>query len=97
MTKKEQLVASQKAFENFFSLCKYLLGEDAPMDMNEIPEDSPFYSNARELVKEMEVKWDCMSHEDSNALMLNLLSDYWCQIKPPEDYEAVLSISLKKK
>ena len=39
-TKKEVLEQSQKAIGDFFTLAKYLLGENAPYDINEIPKES---------------------------------------------------------
>ena len=95
-TKKELLEQSQKAIGDFFNLSKYLLGEDAPYDVNEIPCDSPFYKDAKAISEEMDLDWDNMSHEDSNRVMLNLLSEYFCNIKPEEKYDAILTISFKK-
>ena len=46
-TKKEVLKQSQEAIGEFFKLAKYLFGDDAPYDINEIPEDSPFYERAK--------------------------------------------------
>lgn len=95
-TKKETLELSQKALADFFSVSKYLLGDEAPYDVNEIPADSPFYETARAISDEMNLDWDNMEHEDSNRVMLNLLSEYFCAIKPDDEYEAVLTISFKK-
>lgn len=95
-TKKEVLEQSQKAIADFFNLSKYLLGDDAPYDVNEIPTDSLFYETARAISDEMKLDWDNMEHEDSNRVMLNLLSEYFCAIKPDDKYDAVLTISFKK-
>lgn len=79
-TQKELLAHSQKALGDFFSLSKYLFGEDAPIDVCEIPSDNPFYLTAHEISAEMELDWETMSHEDSNRVMLNLLGEYFARI-----------------
>lgn len=96
-TQKEQLTQSQKAFADFMQLSKLLFGEDAPLDLNEMPTDSPFYSVAKEIADEMDVDWEKMTHEESNSLMLNLLSDYFNAINTSDDYDPVLTISFKKR
>lgn len=95
-TKKEVLEQSQKAIADFFQLSKYLLGEDAPYDVNEIPMENPFYETARSISEEMGLSWDNMEHNDSNRVMLNLLTEYFCAIKPDDKYDAILTISFKK-
>lgn len=95
-TKKEMLVESQQAFGEFFELCTYLLGDDAPQDMNEIPSDSKFYPVAKDIAKEMKVDWEKMTHAESNSLMLNILADYWAQIAPVEGYKPMLTINFQK-
>lgn len=95
-TKKELLEQSQKAIGEYFELSKYLFGEDAPLDVNEIPEDSPFYQSAKSIADEMGLNWVEMSHEDSNRVMLNLLSDYFFSIQADDTYQPVLTISFQK-
>lgn len=95
-TKKEQLEQTQKAIGEFFLLSDYLFGDNAPLDVKEIPQDSPFYSTAKEIADEMELDWQGMSHEDSNRVMLNLLSEYYYRIKPDEKYRPILSITFTK-
>jgi hypothetical protein len=95
-TKKEVLEQSQKAIANFFQLSKFLFGEEAPYDVNEIPEDNPHYESAKAISDEMELDWKNMSHDDSNRVMLNMLADAFAAIEPDEHYDAVLTISFKK-
>ena len=95
-TKKEVLEQSQKAIANFFQLSKFLFGEEAPYDVNEIPEDNPHYESAKAISDEMELDWKNMSHDDSNRVMLNVLADAFAAIEPDEHYDAVLTISFKK-
>lgn len=96
-TKKELLAESQQAMANFIKLSGYLFNEDAPMDMNEIPEDNEFYETARDLADEMGIDWKKMSREESNRILINLLGEYYSYIKADEEYEPVLTISFKKK
>lgn len=95
-TKKEVLQKSQEAIANYFQLSKFLFSEDAPYDVNEIPQDSPFYESAKAISDEMELDWENMSHEDSNRVMINMLTDAFAAIEPDEHYDAVLTISFKK-
>ena len=95
-TKKEVLEQSQKAIGNFFQLSKFLFGEEAPYDVNEIPEDSPHYEDAKAISDEMGLDWKNMSHDDSNRVMLNMLADAFDAIEPDEHYDVVLTISFKK-
>ena len=95
-TKKEVLEQSQQAIANFFQLSKFLFGEEAPYDVNEIPEDNPHYENAKVISEEMGLDWNNMSHEDSNRVMLNMLGAAFAAIEPDELYDAVLTISFKK-
>lgn len=95
-TKKEILKQSQEALGEFFKLSKYLFSEDAPYDVNEIPQDSPFHEQAKSISDEMELDWEKMSHDESNRVMLNMLAEAFSNIQPEEGYEAVLTISIKK-
>lgn len=95
-TKKELLEESQKAIGEFFNLCSYVLGEDAPYDVNEIPEDNAFYETAKAISEEMGLDWNAMSHEDSNRVMINLLSEYFLNIRQVDKYKPVLTISFAK-
>lgn len=96
-TKKELLEQSQKAIGEYFELSKYLFGDDAPQDVNEIPKENKFYQMAKDIADDMELDWDNMSHEDSIRVMLNLLGEYFCNILPEDDkYQPVLTISFQK-
>lgn len=65
-TKKEVLKQSQEAIGEFFKLAKYLFGDDAPYDINEIPEDSPFYERAKSISDEMELDWQGMLMQEES-------------------------------
>ena len=95
-TQKEVLAQSQKAIANFFQLSKFLFGEEAPYDVNDISEDSPHYESAKAIADEMGLDWKNMSHDDSNRVMLNMLADAFDAIEPDEHYDVVLTISFKK-
>lgn len=96
-TTKEMLAESQQAIADFYNLSKYLLSEDAPLDVNQIPPENPFYTTAREISDEMKLDWEKMSHEDSNRVMLNLMAEYFVRTQINEEYVPVLTVTFKKK
>ena len=96
-TKKELLEQSQKAIGEFFQISDFLLGDNAPYDINELKDDSPYYETAKELADEMEIDWEKMTHEESNRIVVNLLAEYYARIQPDAKYQPVLSITFQKK
>lgn len=95
-TKKELLEQSQEAIGKFFKLADYLLGDDAPYDINEMPSDNPFYEDAKEICQSIDVDWDNMTHEESNRVVINMLADFFCAIQSVEKYQPVLTITFQK-
>lgn len=95
-TKKELLEQSQKAIGEFFQISDFLLGDNAPYDINELKDDNPYYETAKELADEMEVDWEKMTHEESNRVVINLLAEYYARIQPDDKYKPVLSITFQK-
>lgn len=95
-TKKELLEQSQKAIGEFFKISDFLLGDNAPYDINELEDDNPYYETAKELADEMEVDWEKMTHEESNRVVINLLAEYYARIQPDDKYKPVLSITFQK-
>ena len=96
----QKLERSSEAVKAFLKLSSYLFGDNAPYDMNEIKEDSEYYSIAKELADEMEIDWQTMSHTDSNRIMLAMLDDYFQNIRDNEDERVkveVKSILIEKK
>lgn len=93
-TKKEILEQSQQAMGDFIKLADYLFGDKAPLDVNEIPQDNPFYQDIRALSDEMELDWENMEHGDSNRVMLNILSEYFTRIQPEDDEECKLTVTV---
>ena len=79
-TKKELLEQSQKAIGEFFQISDFLLGDNAPYDINELKDDSPYYETAKELADEMEIDWEKMTHEESNRIVVNLLAEYYARM-----------------
>lgn len=96
-TKKELLEQSQKAIADYIGLSKYLFSEEAPLDVNEIPKENPFYDDVKAISDEMELNWNEMSHEDSNRVMLNILAEYYSRILSDDKYTPVLTITFKPK
>lgn len=92
-TKKQQLEQSQQAIGDFIKLSDFLFGENAPTDVNEIPEEHPFYKDFKAISDEMELDWKNMEHADSNRVMLNVLAEYYYRIQPDEKYQPVVTIS----
>ena len=95
-TKKELLEQSQKAIGEFFKISDFLLGDNAPYDINELKDDNPYYETAKELADEMEVDWEKMTHEESNRVVINLLAEYYARIQTDDKYKPVLSITFQK-
>lgn len=95
-TKKEILEQAQQAVADFFMLSKQLLGDDAPLDINEILEGDPLYEPAKEMADILEIDWDNMTRSESNRIVINLLADYFCKIQPDPAYKLCLSVSCQK-
>lgn len=97
--KKESLefeVDSEKSKEYVAPMGKYLRlsqllfnedSDDCPYLMNELKETSMFYKDAKAMAKELEIDWEKMTSEESNRIMLNLLSDAFMACKPDKEYK----------
>lgn len=96
MTKKEALEQSQNAIGELFNLIKYLYNDDAPYDMKDIPESSPYYEAAKDIAKEAGIDWENMTHAESNSIMVNLIGEYYYNLRPVDKYVPVLTISYKQ-
>lgn len=94
--RKKMLEEAQKAISDYINLSKFLFGDDAPLDVNQIPKDNPFYEDVKAISDEMGLDWEKMTHEESNRVMLNVLADYFCRVQENKDCEPVLTISFKK-
>ena len=72
----------KQAYCDYIELSKYLFGnsESAIYDINEMPEDNKFYTQAREISAQLDIDWHGMTHEESNRIMLALLEDVYQKI-----------------
>lgn len=76
-------------YNKYIELSRYLFGSKTPIyDINEMPGDSDFFTDAVRIAEQLEVDWRKMTHEDSNRIMLALLEDY---------YQAMAKVANKKK
>ncbi len=72
----------------YIEFSRYLFGTKNPIyDINEMPGDSDFFTDAVKMAEQLNVDWEKMSHEDSNRVMLALLEDY---------YQAMAKVANKK-
>ena len=96
---EEKKKTAQEAWLEFAKLCRLLfgLGDKCPYNMNEIKEGEDFYEQAKELADELEIKWDSMSHDESNRLMLALLDDYYNAIQIDKNAGYVIKVSVEEK
>lgn len=88
VTEKEQLGCAD-SFNRFLKLSLLLLNVDAdycPMVINELKESNPFYKDAKAMAKELGIDWKNMSDEESNRIMINLLSDAFMASKPKSEF-----------
>lgn len=84
--KKLQLLYD--TYTKYIVLSRYLFGSKNPIyDINEMPGDCDFFTDAVRIAEQLEVDWKTMSHEDSNRVMLALLEDY---------YQAMAKVGKKK-
>ena len=82
--KSKEFVAPMDKFLRLSSLLFNDEDDECPYRMNDLKESNPFYSDARNMAKELEIDWDKMTSEDSNRIMLNLLGDAFMACKPAE-------------
>ena len=82
--KSKEFVAPMDKFLRLSSLLFNDEDDECPYRMNDLKESNPFYSDARNMAKELEIDWDKMTSEDSNRIMLNLLGDAFMACKAAE-------------
>lgn len=84
----DKLQSLYDSYTKYIALSRYLFGtKNAIYDINEMPGDSDFFTDAVRIAEQLEISWETMSHEDSNRIMLALLEDY---------YQAMRKVSKKK-
>lgn len=93
----DNLQSLYDAYTKYIELSRYLFGSKNPIyDINEMPGDSDFFTDAVKIAEQLEIDWEAMSHEDSNRIMLALLEDYYKAMKKVENKKQ-LTIEIKLK
>lgn len=86
---KHDLQLFYDAYTKYLRLSRYLFsGEEFIYDINEMPGDSDFFTDAVRIAEQLKIDWEHMSYEDSNRIMLALLEDY---------YQTMAKVANKKK
>lgn len=93
--KKLQLLYD--TYTKYIALSRYLFGSKNPIyDINEMPGDCDFFTDAVRIAEQLEVDWKTMSHEDSNRVMLALLEDYYqAMAKVGKKKDLIVEVTLK--
>lgn len=79
-------------FQKYIRLSKYLFAqtEEFIYDVNEIPKTNEFYKAAKAIAKKFEIDWKTMTHEESNRIMLGLLSDTYNEMAGVCDKDSIV-------
>lgn len=93
---KKAIEKAYKAMNDYMALSKLFFAGDGLENFNQIPNDSPFYEDAQDLVKEFDMKWDKLNAEDSDELMLAMLQDYYNRIKVDDEFQYILNIKVQQ-
>lgn len=81
-------------FDFFLKMVNLFFNESSPNfpeRINELKEkfknsktENPFYQKARDMADELGIKWETMSGEESNRIIINMLSDAYMDMCPGE-------------
>lgn len=95
--KNKKLQLLYDTYTKYIALSRYLFGSKNPIyDINEMPGDSDFFTDAVRIAEQLEIDWKAMSHEDSNRIMLALLEDYYkAMAKVSKKKDLIVEITLK--
>lgn len=96
MAKKKKLTKEAQAWLDYAELSSFLLREEAPLNINETPENNKFYQPARDMVEELELDWDNLTQDESNRVMINLLGDFFMNIQDNKDKEYILEVIVRE-
>ena len=96
MAKKKELPKAGQAWLEFAELASYLLNDDAPLNINEVPENNKFYGPAKGLAEELEIDWDNITQDESNRVMINLLGDYFMNIQESKDKRYIVDVTVRE-
>lgn len=96
--RKTKIQTIEDSYLKYMRLSSYLfgLGDKAIYDVNEIPEDNEFYPMAKKIAKDLNISWKSMNHNESNRIMLAMLSDAYALMNRCEkDKRLVYEYSIK--
>lgn len=81
-----------EVFQKYIRLSKYLFAQTGEFiyDVNEIPKTNEFYKAAKAIAKKFEIDWKTMTHEESNRIMLALLSDTYNEMACVCDKDSIV-------
>lgn len=81
-----------EVFQKYIRLSKYLFAQTGEFiyDVNEIPKNNEFYKAAKAIAKKFEINWETMTHEESNRIMLALLSDTYNEMASVCDKDSIV-------
>lgn len=96
-TKKEVAKEAYEAYSDFITLCRTFFGKNPIDNVTSLDKDSVYYKASQEIAKEFGMDWDNLSPEDSNELMLALLEDYYNKVSVNDEYDYILSVTVKEK
>lgn len=93
----DKLQSLYDTYTKYIALSRYLFGtKNAVYDINEMPGDSDFFTDAVRIAEQLEIDWETMSHEDSNRIMLALLEDYYrAMAKVARKKNLIIEVKLK--
>ena len=96
---KKNLVDASDALMHYWELSKYLFARTKELvyDVKEIPDNLPYAALAREIAEDLNIKWDKMTHDDSNRIMLAMLEDTYNRIAEfmPKGGKIILDAKVK--
>lgn len=80
-----------EVFQKYLRLSKYLFAQTGEFiyDVNEIPKTNEFYKATKAIAKKFEIDWKTMTHEESNRIMLALLSDTYNEMADVCDKDSI--------
>lgn len=87
-------------FFQYFELSGLLFdrSRDEIYNVTDIPSENKFFKMAKNTAKELQIKWNGMSHEDSNRVMLAMLEEAFNLIRDIEQSKNItLNVTIKVK
>lgn len=80
---KSYLLLSRLLFDQDCPECPYRINELKPT-FSDGKTPNKFYQQAKDMADELKIKWDDMTAEESNRIMLNMLGDIFMNLAPKD-------------